>query len=141
MKTSPEILYAVIAPEISEETPVVDRRLPPSADRPTFLRNDTLYAAAQDLLPILKPGSQVSLSDGAIVLDGRKLSLTGLAQNGVVYVPVKRFSREFGAFTLINDVDGSATIWPHAALIYWKQHGPGNAPVLMQAAAEGLIPR
>ena len=140
LKTSPEIAYVVIAPEISEETPVVERRLPPAAGRPTFLRNDTLFAAAEDLIPILKPGARVSLSDRAVVVNGRTLPVTGLEQNGVVYVPVKAFAKEFGAFTLVNDVDGSGTIWPHNALIYWKQHGPGKAPVLVQAAAEGLIP-
>jgi hypothetical protein len=139
-KTSPEIAYVVIAPEISEETPVVERRLPPAAGRPTFLRNDTLFAAVLDLIPILKPGARVGLSDRAVVVNGRRLPVTGLEQNGVVYVPVKAFAKEFGAFTLVNEVDGSGTIWPHNALIYWKQHGPGNAPVLVQAAAEGLIP-
>jgi hypothetical protein len=140
LKTSPEIAYVVIAPEISEETPVVERRLPPAAGRPTFLRNDTLFAAAEDLIPIVKPGARASLSDRAVVVNGRRLPVAGLEQNGVVYVPVKAFAKEFGAFTLVNDVDGSGTIWPHNALVYWKQHGPGNAPVLVQAAAEGLIP-
>jgi len=140
LKASPEIDYVVIAPEISEETPVVERRLPPAAGRPTFLRNDTLFAAAEDLIPVLKPGARVSLGDRAVVVNGRRLPVTGLEQNGVVYVPVKTFAKEFGAFTLVNDVDGSVTIWPHNALIYWKQHGPGNAPVLVQATAEGLIP-
>ena len=140
LKASPEIGYVVIAPEISEETPVVERRLQPRAGRPTFLRNDTLFAAAEDLIPILKPGARVMLNDRAVVVNGRRLPVTGLEQNGVVYVPVKAFAKEFGAFTLVNDVDGSGTIWPHNALVYWKQHGPGSAPVLVQAAAEGLIP-
>jgi hypothetical protein len=108
--------------------------------RSTFLRNDTLYAAAEDLVPILSPGARVSLSDRVIVVNGRKLPVTGLDQNGAVYVPVKAFARELGAYTLVNEVDGSATIWPREVLIYWKKHGPGNAPVLQNAAAEGLLP-
>jgi len=139
-RTPPEIAYVVVAPEISEETPVIDRRLSTGTGRPAFLHSDTLYAAAEDLVPILRPGAQVSLSNRAVVLDGRKLPVSGLQQNGAVYVPVKAFAREFGAYTRINEVDGSATIWPHEALVYWNKHGPGNAPVLMDAAAEGLIP-
>ena len=138
-KTSPELLYVVIAPEISEETPVVERRLSPAAGRPTFLRDDTLYAAGDDLLPILSPGARISLSNGAVVVNSRRLPVTGLEQNGAIYVPVKAFARQFGAYTRVNDVDGSATIWPRDALIYWKKHGPANAPVLKDAAAEGLI--
>lgn len=139
-RRSPELLYVIIAPEISEETPVVDRRLSPAAGRPTFLRNDTLYAAGDDLLPILSPGARISLSNGAVVVNSRRLPVTGFKQNGAVYVPVKVFARQFGAYTRVNDVDGSATIWPRDALIYWKEHGPANAPVLKDAAAEGLIP-
>lgn len=136
----PELAYVVVAPEISEETPVVERRLSLAAGRPTFLRNDTLYAAADDLVPILSPGARVSLSDSVVVVNGRGLPVTGLEQNGAVYVPVKEFARQFGAYTRVNEVDGSATIWPRDALVYWKEHGPANAPVLMEAAAEGLIP-
>jgi hypothetical protein len=132
--------YVVIAPEISEETPVVERRLSPAAGRSTFLRNDTLYAAADDLVPVLSPGARVSLSDRMVVVNGRRLPVTGLEKNGAVCVPVKAFARWFGAYTLVNGVDGSATIWPREALVYWKEHGPANAPVLMKAAAEGLIP-
>ncbi|HMI46806.1 MAG TPA: hypothetical protein VK491_11615 [Gemmatimonadaceae bacterium] len=119
---------------------MVERRLQPAPGRPTFLLNDTLYAAAQELLPFLKPGAQLSLSDGIVVVDGRRFPVTGLEKNGAIYVPVKAFARQFDAFTLINEVDGSATIWPHEALIYWKANGPGNAPVLLEAAAEGLLP-
>jgi hypothetical protein len=137
---SPSIGYMIIAPEISEETPVVNQRLSPTPGRPTFLRNDTLYVAADDLLRVLSPGARVSLGDGAVVVNDRKLPVTGLERNGAVYVPVKAFARQFGALTLLNEVDGSATIWPKDVLIYWKKHGPGNAPVLLQAAAEGLIP-
>jgi hypothetical protein len=132
--------YMVIAPEISEETPVVERRLSPTAGRPTFLRNDTLYAAADDLVRILRPGARVSLSDRVVVVNDLRLPVSGIEQGGAVYVPVKAFARQFGAYTLVNEVDGSATIWPRDALIYWNEHGPGNAPVLKQAAAEGLIP-
>jgi hypothetical protein len=139
-RVSPEISHVVIAPDISEETPVVERRLQPAPGRPTFLRNDTLYAAAQELVTVLKPGAQVSLSDRVVVVDGRRLTVTGLEQNDAIYVPVKAFARQFGAFTRINEVDGSATIWPHKSLIYWKANGPGNAPVLLEAAAEGLLP-
>jgi len=139
-RASPEVSHVIIAPEISEETPVVERRLQPAPGRPTFLLNDTLYAAAQELLPFLKPGAQLSLSDGIVVVDGRRFPVTGLEKNGAIYVPVKAFARQFDAFTLINEVDGSATIWPHEALIYWKANGPGNAPVLLEAAAEGLLP-
>jgi hypothetical protein len=140
MRVSPEMGYMVIAPEISEETPVVQRRLSPTAGRPTFLRNDTLYAAADDLVRILRPGARVSLSDRVVVVNDLRLPVTGIEQSGAVYVPVKAFARQFGAYTLVNEVDGSATIWPRDALIYWNEHGPGNAPVLQQAAAEGLIP-
>ena len=139
--TPPEIAYVVVAPEISEETPVVNRRLSTAAGRPAFLRSDTLYAAAEDLVPILKPGARISLSNGTVVVNGRKLPVSGLEQNGAAYVPVKEFERAFGAYTRINEVDGSATIWPQEALVYWNKHGPGNAPVLMDAAAEGLIPQ
>jgi hypothetical protein len=138
--TAPELLYAVIAPEISEETPVIQRRLSTATGRPPFLRNDTLYAAAEDLVPILSPGARVSLSDRVVVVNGRKWPVTGLEQNGAIYVPVKAFARQLGAYTLISEADGSATIWPHDVLIYWKKHGPGNAPVLQEAAAEGLLP-
>jgi hypothetical protein len=137
----PDLAYAVVAPEISEETPVVQRRVPTAAGRPTFLRNDTLYAAADDLVPILSAGARVRLgSDRVVVANGRELPVRGLDQNGVVYVPVKAFARHFGAYTLTNEVDGSATIWPRDVLIYWKKHGPGNSPVLQGAAAEGLLP-
>ncbi|HMG71486.1 MAG TPA: hypothetical protein VK544_10260 [Gemmatimonadaceae bacterium] len=139
-RPAPDIAYAVVAPEISEESPVVNRRLPTAAGRSAFLRADTLYAAAEDLVPILKPGARVSLSNGAVIVDGRELPVNGLEQNGAVYVPVKAFAREFGAYTMINEVDGSATIWPQEALVYWNKNGPGNAPVLINAASEGLIP-
>ena len=119
---------------------MVNRRLPTAAGRPAFLRADTVYAAAEDLVPILSPGARVSLSNRAVVVNARKLPVNGLEQNGAVYVPVKAFAREFGAYTRINEVDGSATIWPQEALVYWKKNGPGNAPVLIDAAAEGLIP-
>jgi hypothetical protein len=132
--------YVVIAPEISEETPVVERRLSPAAGRAPFLRNDTLYAAADDLVRILSPGARVSLNAGQVVVNGRRMPVTGLEQSGALYVPVKAFARQLGAYARVNEVDGSATIWPRDALVYWKEHGPANAPVLMEAAAEGLIP-
>lgn len=139
-RAPPDLAYAVIAPEISEETPVVQRRLQPGAGRTTFLRNDTLYAAVDDLVPILSPRARVSLSEQVVVVNGRRVPVTGIERNGVVYVPVKAFARQFGAYTLVNEVDGSATIWRREVLIYWKKHGPGNAPVLQNAAAEGLLP-
>jgi len=137
----PALSYAVVAPEISEESPVVERRLSAKPGRDPFLRNDTLYAAADDIVRILSPGAQVTLSNREILVNGRAIALRGIEQQGAVYVPVKTFARHFRAYTLVNDVDGSATIWPHDALVYWKKHGPAAAPVLQEAAAEGLIPR
>lgn len=136
----PELLYVKVAPELSEETPVVEQRLPASPGREPYLRNDTLYAAAGDLVAVLRPGARVSLRNGRVLVDGRQAPFGGVERGGAVYVPVKAFAREFGAYVRVNPVDGSATLWPREALLYWREHGDPRAPVLREAVEEGLIP-
>ncbi len=135
----PDVSYTVIAPAIDEETPVVDRRLPTAAGQDPLIRNGSIYAAATDLIAVLRPGARVRLSDGHVFVNDRNLGVSGFERGKVVYVPVKAFARQFGAYTLINEVDGSATIWPHDVLLYWRKHGDPRAPVLSEAAAEGII--
>jgi hypothetical protein len=139
-RTSAQLLYVVVDPEREGETPLVHQRLPTRAGRNPFLRNDTLYAAADDVLRVLSPGARASVRNGRVLVNDREPSVISSVEDGVVYVPVKAFARQLGAYTRVNAVDGSATIWPRDVLLYWRAHGDPRAPVLAEAVAEGLIP-
>ncbi|HEX2095079.1 MAG TPA: hypothetical protein VHG28_21950 [Longimicrobiaceae bacterium] len=139
------LLLATVAPEIDEESGIVSREVEAPGGRAPLVRNDTMYADAAALAAVLGAGTSVSLEGDRVRVGNRLLGVRGLRERGGVYVPVRDFAREFGAYTYTDrSREGGAvyTLYPREALLYLlaNRERPDEVPVLRGAREEGLLP-
>jgi hypothetical protein len=111
-----------------EESPVEQRDVPhPAAPGPHSM-NGVMYADVEVLRKLL------GTEKNAYIL------LLGHRHGETLYVPVKLFAREFGAYVRITSTLATlATVWPRASLEHLRKVGDPRAPVLLEARAEGLL--
>jgi hypothetical protein len=135
-----QLFVQVLAPGIDEETPLVNQELPsPSAPGPHTLEG-VLHADLRVLCQLFDSGDELRVEADRVHFPGAGVTLLGHWHGDALYVPVRLFARQYGAYARIwGPLAASGIIWPREMLDYWKEHGPGGAPALLEAEAEGLI--
>jgi hypothetical protein len=73
-------------------------------------------------------------------IDGVALEVARHAHGGSMYVDVKEFARRFSAYTRLAGPERSGILWTRDMLAYWRQNGPADSEVLLDARREGLLP-
>jgi hypothetical protein len=136
------VLVAVVAPEVDEESGIITRVVATPDGRNPIFRGDTLYADAAALAAAIGVKTAVSLDGTRVSAGSRTLDVRGLPVRGGIYVPVRTFARELGAFTYPERDTQGITVYPRAALQYLlaNRERPDEVAVLRGAREEGLLP-
>lgn len=140
----PEPTVPTIPPTTEPTVPETEPPLPSGApvtlqgtDVGSFLDNNTLYVRAADYADALLPS--LSVSGGALALDGEALSVPVLSRQDGDYVPVLELSQALGFGVLVDDsADGSHIFVTPAAGEVTLPQGI-TVPVLMYHAVSDDI--
>ena len=136
----PSSLFVVrITPE-SEESGIARHPVPAVSVPGPHARGDTLFADVQAVAEALGVGARVKRSADTVRVDGIPLDIARHAHGGSTYVDVKEFARRFSAYTRLGGPERSGILWTRDMLVYWRQNGPADSEVLLDARREGLLP-
>jgi hypothetical protein len=135
-----QLFVQVLSPGTDEETPLANQELPsPSAPGPHTLEG-VLHADLRVLRQLFGSGDELRVEADRVHFPGAGVTLAGHRHGEALYVPVRLFARQYSAYARIwGPLATSGVIWPREILEFWKEHGPGGAPALLEAEAEGLI--
>jgi hypothetical protein len=136
------VLVAVVAPEVDEESGIITRVVATPDGRNPIFRGDTLYADAAALAAAIGVKTAISLDGTRVRVDSRTLDVRGFRERGGIYVPVRAFARDLGAFTYPERDAKGITVYPRATLQYLlaNRERPDEVAVLRGAREQGLLP-
>jgi hypothetical protein len=135
-----QLFVQVLAPGESEETPLVQLDLPSHSAPGPHTWEGVLHADLEVLRQLFASGSEIEVEDDMVHFPARGVTLLGHRHGDALYVPVRLFARQYGAYARIwGALANHGVIWPAEILHYWRDHGPGGAAALLEAEAEGLI--
>jgi hypothetical protein len=127
-------------PDRNDESPLRDSIPPPGPPPGPHQFDGTVFADLETLRRILPRGPRVRLEGDAVFVGDPEVLIHGHRHGGALFVPVKLFARQFGAYT---DVTGTlattAIVWTPEILRYMRAEGPRGSTGLLEAHAEGLI--
>lgn len=134
----PDLSYGVLDTQMEGEVPI--RWMPVFTGPPqTHLEGGTLWAPAAAVVRVLAPHSKVSFEAGSLKINGNAVTAPARLENGEPWAAVAPLARHFGAYARINEADGSVSLWPRDALVWLRDNGDPQAPVLREARAAGLL--
>jgi hypothetical protein len=128
-----------ITPE-SEESGIAHHPVPALSAPGPHARGDTLFADVRAVAEALGVGDRVERRGDIVRVDGVALDVARHAHGGSAYVDVKEFARRFSAYTRLGGPERSGILWTRDMLVYWRQNGPADSEVLLDARREGLLP-
>jgi hypothetical protein len=127
-------------PDRHDESPLRDSILPAGPAPGPHQFDGTVFAELTTLRRILPRGPRVRVEGDAVFVGDPEVLIHGHRHGEALFVPVKLFARQFGAFT---DVTGTlatmAIIWTPEILSFMRAEGPRGSTGLLEAHAEGLI--
>lgn len=134
----PDLSYAVLDTKKEGELPV--RWVQAFSGTPqTRLEGGVLWAPAAPVVRILAPNARVTFEGGALKVDGKAVTAPARSENGEPWAAVVPLARHFGAYARVHPDDGSIAIWPRDVLLWMRDHGDPQAPVLREAKDAGLL--
>lgn len=122
------------------EAPLVDRPVPHPADPGphTYLgvlhaELGALRAALGDSLPVTVEGDRVFVGRPEVLILGHR-------HGTALYVPVKLFARNYGAYVRINcPLANCGDLWPQEILLYMRRAGYTSSAGVLEGYIEGLL--
>lgn len=136
-------LYAKIPnPNHDDESPLADRPVEHPASPGPHMMNGTVYAEIGALRALLGDGVAVRMDTTRdhVFVGTPPVLLVGHRHGGAMYVPVKAFARQYGAYTDIRcTLANCAYIWPRAVIDSMIRLGVTGGAGILGAHAEGLI--
>ncbi|HEY9422476.1 MAG TPA: hypothetical protein VIW92_13750 [Thermoanaerobaculia bacterium] len=135
----PDLSYSVLIPESEDEVPI--RWTPVFTGTPqTRLEGGALWAPAASVVRVLAPQSKAIFEGGSLKIDGKAVTAPSRLENGEPWAAVAPLARHLGAYAAVNETDGSVSLWTRDALVWLRDNGDPQSPVLQGAKAAGLIP-
>ncbi|HET9252095.1 MAG TPA: hypothetical protein VFP58_08270 [Candidatus Eisenbacteria bacterium] len=134
------LAFKIRNPDRHDESPLRDSILPPGPPPGPHQFDGTVFAELETLRRILPPGPRVRVEGDVVYVGDPEVLIHGHRHGAALFVPVKLFARQFGAYT---DVTGTlatmAIVWTPEILRYMRAEGPRGSTGLLEAYAEGLI--
>lgn len=129
-------------PDKSDESPLADREVPHPASPGPHTMDGKLYAELETLRGLLGRGVAVRVDTARdhVFVGSPPVLLIAHQHGDAVYVPVKLFARQFGAYTDIGcTLANCGTVWrPDVIELMRRQGAIGGAGVL-EGHAEGIV--
>ena len=134
------LLVAEENPNRYDESPVAQREVPHPATPGPHTLNGVLYADIDVLRALLEIDKPLKIEGDRVYVGNPEVAILGHRHGQTLYVPVKLFARQFGAYVRISStLATAATVWPPKTLEHLRKHGSPQAPVLLEAHAEGIL--
>ena len=134
------LAFKIRNPDRHDESPLRDSILPPGPAPGTHQFDGTVFAELTTLRRILPSGPRVRVEGDVVFVGEPEVLIHGHRHGDALFVPVKLFARQFGAYT---DVTGTlstmAIVWTPQILRFMRAEGPRGSTGLLEAYAEGLI--
>ena len=129
-------------PNRDDESPLADQELPhPSRPGPHTL-NGRLYAELTALQKLLgpTPAVRVDSSRDHVFIGNPPVLLIAHRHGDDVYVPVKLFARQFGAYTDVRcTLANCGYIWPSGIIALMTKNGFTGGAGILEGFAEGIV--
>jgi hypothetical protein len=134
------LAFKIRNPDPHDESPLRDSILPPGPPPGPHQFDGTVFADLETLRRVLPAGPSVRVEGDAVYVGHPEVLIHGHRHGEALFVPVKLFARQFGAYT---DVTGTlatmAIVWTPEILRWMRAEGPRGSTGLLEAHAEGLI--
>ena len=134
------LAFKIRNPDRHDESPLRDSILPPGPTPGPHQFDGTVFAELTTLRRILPSGPRVRVEGDLVFVGEPEVLIHGHRHGDALFVPVKLFARQFGAYT---DVTGTlstmAIVWTPEILRFMRAEGPRGSTGLLEAYAEGLI--
>lgn len=134
------LAFKIRNPDRHDESPLADSILPPGPPPGPHQYDGTVFAELGTLQRILPRGPRVRVEGEVVYVGEPEVLIHGHRHGDALFIPVKLFARQFGAYT---DVTGTlatmAIVWTPEILRFMREEGPRGSTGLLEAHAEGLI--
>lgn len=135
-----QLMLAVKNPNQDDESPLAFQPVKHDASPGPHLMDGKLYADINVLRTLLDPKREVKIEGDRVYIGNPEVLLIGHHHNETLYVPVKLFARQYGAYVDIGStIANTGNIWPRETLEYMRRYGSPQAGGLLEAWAEGII--
>jgi hypothetical protein len=135
------VMVKVPNPVVGDESPLVDQRFQHDAEPGPHTMNGTLYAEVGALRRLLGDGLPVEIGEDRVFV-GRnpEVLIFGHKHGDAMFVPVKLFARQYGAFVDIRcTLANCGFIWPRPVIEHMKHIGFINGTGMLEGHAEGIV--
>ena len=136
-------LYVKIPnPDRDDESPLADRAVPHPANPGPHTMNGTLYAELGALRALLGTGLEVRVDTARdhVFVGSPPVLLVGHRHGEAMYVPVKLYARQFGAFTDISCTFANCGfVWPRDVIDHMRAIGATGGAGILEGHAEGIV--
>ena len=135
------IMVKVPNPVIGDESPLADQPFRHDAAPGPHTMNGTLYAEIGALRRLLGDGLPVEVrEDRAFVGRDPEVLVFGHKHGDALFVPVKLFARQYGAFVDIGcTLANCGFIWPKPVIEHMKHINFINGTGMLEGHAEGIV--
>jgi hypothetical protein len=134
------LAFKIRNPDRYDESPLRDSILAAGPAPGPHQFDGTVFADLETLRRILPQGPSVRVEGDVVFVGDPEVLIHGHRHGEALFVPVKLFARQFGAYT---DVTGTlatmAIVWTPEILRWMRAEGPRGSTGLLEAHAEGLI--
>jgi hypothetical protein len=127
-------------PNPDDESPLADQDVPQGAPPGPHTYLGVLQAELGVLRSLLGSGVPMTLEGDRVFLGEPAVAIDGHRHGDALYVPVKTFARQYGAYVRIScPLANCGTIWTSDILRHMRSIGFAAAPGVLEAHGEGLI--
>jgi hypothetical protein len=131
-------------PNRDDESPLADRDVAHPPDPGPHTMDGTFYAELGVLRALFgnEPSVTIDTLRDHVLVGSPPVRLVGHRHGDALFVPVKLFARQFGAYTDIGcTLANCATIWPRDVIELMVRKGATGGAGVLNGHAEGLVRR
>jgi hypothetical protein len=129
-------------PNKDDESPLADRELPHPANPGPHTMDGKLYAELETLRGLLGRHIPVRVDTARdhVFVGSPPVLLVAHQHGDAMYVPVKLFARQFGAYTDIGcTLANCGHIWPPEVIQFMRRQGAIGGAGMLEGHAEGIV--
>jgi hypothetical protein len=129
-------------PDKGDESPIVDREIPHPANPGPHTMDGKLYAELETLRELLGRNIPVRVDTvrDHVFVGSPPVLLIAHQHGDAMYVPVKLFARQFGAYTDIGcSVANCGHIWTRDVIDFLRRQGAIGGAGILEGHAEGIV--
>lgn len=129
-------------PDKDDESPLVDREVPHPSNPGPHTMDGKLYAELETLRSLLgrHVAVRVDTARDHVFVGNPPVLLVGHQHGDAMYVPVKLFARQFGAYTDVGcTLANCGHIWPRDVIEFMRGLGAIGGAGILEGHAEGIV--